>query len=376
MSKSDESKFIAYIFSVFIITMLLVIFIIVNPQYFKSIISTILASLLLLTISIVLALVPMISSILLLTVSITIIVFFIKYWVSPIPTALETINRVLIASILELMLFIQLVFGSYARCVEVFLRTRRTRLLPSFRDLTNELRGFEVILGVEILELITIIAIYITLSPSVLEFLGEIRPGYGLKDLIEIYPIRIYIVAITASIGVILSIYDQLKYVDIIHNNLNRSCCEHYIENLQISANEKCVLKALIDVCSTYAQGRPIHFNNVYEQIHNQCVNIPVAYIRNYVIGLLSNPNIINDLVNNYPHIFCNCILMLCDMYHSQHITDLPPTLNINMNRCRIIYSSRYGICRSGGFLIYKLKMSKLISLLPFIILPIIIAAI
>jgi len=245
---SNPINFIAYILIVLVCTILVITFLTLNPQYWGSIYIALITSIALVVLILILALVPMLPLIILITTSIIVIALLSRHWVEPLPELTLIINRVLIASIVVVLVFILISFSVYQKyCIEPFLRKRFYIQLPRFRDI---LRGPELLLiTLEIIELLIIIVLIAIFEPRISQIIGEVLPGPGLQDIMENYPIRNYVITIIASFGIITSIYDQIKYIDIIQENLMKNCYKRYKEslynNLRSDKRTKCFLDTI-----------------------------------------------------------------------------------------------------------------------------------
>ncbi|MEM4514486.1 MAG: hypothetical protein QXZ41_08265 [Ignisphaera sp.] len=354
---SNPINFIAYILIVLVCTILVITFITLNPQYWGSIYIALITSTALVVLILILALVPMLPLIILITTSIIVIALLSRHWVEPLPELTLIINRVLIASIVVVLVFILISFSVYQKyCIEPFLRKRFYTQLPRFRDiLVRDILGGPklLLITLEIIELLIIIVLIAIFEPRISQIIGEVLPGPGLQDIMENYPIRNYVITIIAGFGIITSIYDQIKYIDIIQKNLMENCYKKYKESLynyfKLDERTKCFLDTIssniyknnTDLCKDL-------FNRC-EMSHNECEAIINQFCNDANVR-----NIINDIINesSYRYAFCEDT-----MYNNLY------TFCIDIKLVEI--------CEKRKLL---RKIRKYIYLAPSIILPIVIA--
>lgn len=376
--------FTSYIIIMLILTAIAILFIRSYPQYQGSAILSIVIASILVIMAIALAILPILVGSLLITFSIFAIVLSLKYWITAFPLLISTISKILIACLLEGILFIMVIMASYQRpCVEPFLRSYRGRLAPSISELGEPLKGFEKIFIVEILELIIIIALFAIFSPGIAKLLGEAQPGFGLVDLMDINPeTRNIALILFASVGIITSIYDQVKYIDIIHDNISNYCYRKYVNTLAIDDCSRCILENLCE--------KSIPIDDIYsylDNIYNRCMNRGCTrrLMEGILINILRRRSLINDLLNHYKDYFCvYCEERLCKIiylainnveYNEEVKEALHNTLTTYANICRVDASQcETRTWRLFGTNITMFKIKRTISLLPFIIVPIAIA--
>ncbi|MEM1865960.1 MAG: hypothetical protein QXD57_07005 [Ignisphaera sp.] len=357
---SNPINFIAYILIVLVCTILVITFLTLNPQYWGSIYIALITSTALVVLILILALVPMLPLIILITISIIVIALLSRHWVEPLPELTLIINRVLIASIVVVLVFILISFSVYQKyCIEPFLRKRFYTQLPRFRDI---LGGPKLLLiTLEIIELLIIIVLIAIFEPRISQIIGEVLPGPGLQDIMENYPIRNYVITIIAGFGIITSIYDQIKYIDIIQENLMEKCYKEYKKCLynyfKLDERTKCFLDTISS--NIYKNNNINNKNNNTDlckdlfnrckMSHNECKAIINQFCNDANVS-----NIINDIINesSYRYAFCEDT-----MYNNLY------TFCIDIKLVEI--------CEKRKLL---RKIRKYIYLAPSIILPIVIA--
>lgn len=360
---SNPINFIAYILIVLVCTILVITFITLNPQYWGSIYIALITSTALVVLILILALVPMLPLIILITTSIIVIALLSRHWVEPLPELTLIINRVLIASIVVVLVFVLISFSVYQKyCIEPFLRRDFNIQLPRFRDI---LRGPKLLLiTLEIIELLIIIVLIAIFEPRISQIIGEVLPGPGLQDIMENYPIRNYVITIIASFGIITSIYDQIKYIDIIQKNLIENCYKKYKESLY--DHYELTYKKVLDTISEriYQEVNDIcKYLYRYGIQHNECKAIINQFCNDANVN-----NIINDIINesSYRYAFCKDY-----MYHNLYNICIEK-LKKGSNEL----NSAVRKCESANKFTRKLlrKIYNYIYLAPSIILPIVIA--
>lgn len=368
--RSDSAlNFTAYILSVLLIAISTIIFIALNPQYMSSIWIALSASMILLIIILALALITMLPLILLTTSSIIVLVLLFRHWLEPLPQVVEVINRILLASILTVPIFIFLVSSVYKGCcIEPFLRRNLDPPETIFKDFLR--RKAPKLIKLEIIGLVAIIILITVLDPSVSQIIGGLQPGYGLQDLMKIYPsIGNYLVAILAGIGVITSLYGQLEYIKITRNLLIEKCYNKYKETLydeyELKENEKCVLSILSatkfsdirSFCDSVCKRCNMSYTDCIDEIRVICRNDIVSEIISEFIEI----DEYLDYICEKDKLYVN-LTNLCKEHSSQH---LPQTLKRASEKC-----NKYK--RPIRKLLQRIKIYMYSA--PFILIPIVIA--
>lgn len=358
-------NFIAYILIVLALTISIIIFLVMNPQYWGSIEIAIVISIALVVIILTLALIPMLPLTLLLVSSIMIIVLLSRHWFEPLPQLTAIINRVFMGSVVTVLVFALIWFAVHQRyCIEPFLREELEMPPIEFKKFLEKPTSH--LISLEIAELIIIIALIAIFEPRISQIIGDALPGLGMQDLMEFYPIRNLLVTIGAVFGIVTSFKDQINYINIMRNRIMNECYNNYKRRLyrklelENTLDDKsiCILKILSS----------LHFDDVYSlcsRAYNECrTDYNDCSIR---MEVLCNNDIINNTIRE---LFENDVFVdpFCKDYMYLSLAKIcikglkitNETLSIAINKC------------AKGKLLKKVK--AYISLAPLIILPIIIA--
>ncbi|MEM1842554.1 MAG: hypothetical protein QXL19_09285 [Ignisphaera sp.] len=305
----------------------------------------------------------MLSSALLITLSIVILVLLFRYQIEPLPKIIEIINRVLLGSTITVLVFVLIVFSVHQRvCIEPFIRRGiRNIWLNPMKEIFKEPKRWLII--AEIIELIIILVLIAIFEPYISRILGEMLPGYGMQDLMELYPIRNTAISLLAFIGIVTSFKDQIRYVNIVQEELTKECYNKYKNQLYRTMDPNIV--SILNILSSIN----VAINNVASLcnslrdriIYNDCILIMESICSNINVR-----NMINNLTgeNVYINAICkdNLYFRLSEVCRGSEISE---DLKNVIKKC-----TNY----NKSFRRFLRKIYAFISLLPFILLPITIA--